>query len=232
MSEHVSYEFSDDTAIIRLDDGKVNAISMSLIAEINGALDRTEQDGAKAIAIVGREGKFSGGFDLNVMRGGLEGMIELLRTGANLALRMYSLPVSLVFGVTGHCLAMGAIFALAADERIGAAGNFKLGLNEVAIGMAMPMFGVVLAQDRLDPRYIYRALCSAELFDPEGAVNAGYLDRIVAAEETADAAIARAKEMAATLHPGALKETKLRMRADKIAKLQVILSDMNFGLQG
>ncbi len=230
MTENVSYEFSDDTAVIRMDDGKVNAISMKMIAELNAALDRAEADGAKAIAIVGREGKFSGGFDLNVMRGGLVGMLELLRTGATLALRMYSLPVSLVFGVTGHSLAMGAIFMLAADERIGAEGNFKLGLNEVAIGMAMPKFGVVLAQDRLDPRYLYRALTSAELFDPQGAVNAGYLDRVVPADETADAAIARAKEMAATLHPGALKETKIRLRADKIGELQMILSDMNFGM--
>ena len=105
MSQHVRYEFSEDTAVIRIDAGKVNALSMQLMREINDALDQAEQDNAKAIAIIGRQGKFSAGFDLSVMRGSLEGLVELLTEGARLAMRIYSIPVSVVAGVTGHAVA-------------------------------------------------------------------------------------------------------------------------------
>lgn len=80
---------------------------------------------------------------------------------------------------TGHAMAAGALMLSAADYRLGLRGPFKIGLNEVSIGMPVPIVGVEMARQRLTPRYLHRATVLAEVFDPEGAVEAGYLDRVV-----------------------------------------------------
>ena len=129
-----------DVVVVRLDDGKANALSHDIIAALSAALDEAQ---AKAVAIIGREGKFSAGFDLSVMTSGPQQARDLLQAGANLAMQAYLSPVPVVFGVTGHALAMGAILCSAADYRVGAEGQFKLGLNEVGIGMHVPRFAVV-----------------------------------------------------------------------------------------
>ena len=90
------------------------------------------------MAIIGRPGKFSAGFDLSVMTAGPDQARDLLRAGADLALRIYTFPIPVVLGATGHALAMGAILLMAADVRIGADGPFKVGLPEVEIGMPLP----------------------------------------------------------------------------------------------
>ena len=116
------------------------------------------------MAIIGRPGKFSAGFDLSVMTAGPDQARDLLRAGAELALRIYTFPLPVLLGATGHALAMGAILLMAADVRIGADGPFKVGLPEVEIGMPLPIFAVEFARDRLSKRH----------FLPRGATRRGH----------------------------------------------------------
>ena len=113
------------------------------------------------------------------MTSGVEAMQGLVRSGAELLVRLYASPLATVAACTGHALAMGSLLLLASDTRIGADGPFKLGLNEVAIGMGLPIFAVELARDRLSPRHFTAATVQGQVFDPAGAVEAGYLDRLV-----------------------------------------------------
>ncbi len=141
------------------------------------------EDEAGALLLTGREGKLSAGFDLSVMTSGEEAMQGLVRSGAELLVRWYASPLPTVAACTGHALAMGSLLLLASDTRIGAEGPFKLGLNEVAIGMGLPIFAVELARDRLSPRAFTAATIQGQVYDPAGALEAGYLDRLVAADE-------------------------------------------------
>jgi len=225
MSKLVEYAFEDSVAIIRMDDGKANAMSYAMLADINAALDHAELDEAKAIVIVGRDGKFSAGFDLSIMGQGRDAAADLLNEGSRLALRLYELPASLVLGVTGHALAMGALLLLTADERIGAQGPFKVGLNEVKIGMAMPAMGVQLAEDRNARRFVTTAVVNAELFTPSEAIAVRFIDRVVDLEHVPTVAIAMAKTLAADLHSNALAETKIRLRANRAANIRRIISE-------
>ena len=145
----VTVTVTDGVAVIDLDDGKANALGFDVLAGLESALDRAEADDVSAVVIVGREGKFSAGFDLKVMTSGPEGARDMLGRGALLGLRMYMFPKPVVLAVTGHALAMGAILLCCADVRVGADGPFKIGLNEVAIGMPVPGFAVGICQDRL-----------------------------------------------------------------------------------
>jgi enoyl-CoA hydratase len=100
MSDPVCYELRGSIAVVTLDDGKANALSPDVIAQIHASLDRAEKE-AKALLLVGRPGRFSAGFDLSVMRQGGDVVASLVRAGAELALRLYEFPMPVVMACTG-----------------------------------------------------------------------------------------------------------------------------------
>jgi enoyl-CoA hydratase len=208
--EAIRYELTDSVAVIHLDDGKANALSPVVIEGLQAALDQAEKD-ARAVVLAGRLGRLSAGFDLSVMRTGPEAVRGLVTAGAELLLRLYSFPMPTVVACTGHALAAGAIVLLTADTRIGARGEFKIGLNEVAIGMTLPVFGVEFARDRLSKRHFFAATTQARIFDPEAAVDAGFLDSLTAPEKLLDEALAQAVQLS-QLNTGAYAGTKQSMR--------------------
>jgi len=224
MSDAVTYELEGSVAVLRVDDGKANAFSFTLIDALHAALDRAEKE-AKALVWLGREGRFSGGFDLGVMRSGdLGAVAKLVSAGGRLATRLYEAPLPIVIGCTGHALAMGAVALLAADLRVGPLGDFKIGLNEVAIGLTLPPFATALAQDRLSPRHLQRAVVLAEIYNGPGAVEAGFLDLVAPVDRVAEVAIEAAARLA-ELHLGALHATKRRMRKATLAVLHKSLDE-------
>ncbi len=214
----VSYEMRGAVAIVTIDDGRVNALSPELLEAIGKALDRAEGE-ARALLVVGRPGRFSAGFDLSVMRQGGDAVRSLVTAGAELALRLFEFPIPVVIACTGHALAMGAILLLAADLRLGAAGDFKIGLNEVAIGMTLPVFGVEFGRERLSKRHLSRAVVMAEIYDPAGAADAGFLDRVAPSESLLEQALAEAGRLAA-LDPAAFRSTKERLRGEASARIR------------
>jgi enoyl-CoA hydratase len=214
MDSIVTYREQDRIAKITIDDGKANAVGFAFVEGMNEALDRAEQDEA-VVLLTGRPGKFSAGFDLNVVLKGGEDAARLTRSGAELAVRVMSWPRPVILACNGHCMAMGALLLLTADYRIGVIGDYKIGLNEVAIGMAMPGFGVEICRGRLTPVYFNRSLANAEIFDPEGAVQAGFLDMAVPEEKLMETAHGVIASMAA-LNMNAHHLTKMRIRKPAI----------------
>jgi enoyl-CoA hydratase len=186
----------NDIALIRMDDGKANAINFEMIDSVNTALD-TAETGAKAIVITGREGRFSGGFDLNAFATlGADGVYRLLDAGAELLLRLYGGPLPIVAACTGHAIAMGTFILHACDTRIGAAGAYKIGANEAITGMNLPAFAIELSRDRLNPRHFTRAMLQGFIYDPAGAVEAGYLDMLADPGKVEAAALSAAAQLA------------------------------------
>jgi enoyl-CoA hydratase len=114
---------------------------------------------------------------------------------------------------------MGALLLLGADVRIGVEGDFKLGLNEVAIRMTLPGFAVELANERLSKRHLLRATTLAELYGPAAACDAGYLDRVVPAEQLEAEAMAEAARLA-ELPRRAFSETKRALRGAMVERIR------------
>ncbi|EAQ98299.1 crotonase/enoyl-CoA hydratase family protein [Congregibacter litoralis] len=221
MTELVTTQENEHYTLITMDDGKANALSFDMFDALNAALDTAEATG-KVVIIAGRPGKFSAGFDLSVMGAGGEPMIRLLRTGAELSVRLLSFSTPVVLAVSGHALAMGALLCLSADYRVGMKGNYKLGLNEVAIGMTLPWFGIELARARLDETQINDAVGLAHVYDPDSAVSAGYLDEAVEADQLIHRAVELAEGFSA-LNMAAHKATKARVREPMMASLEEAL---------
>jgi enoyl-CoA hydratase len=209
--EGVSSEIRDQVAVVRLDDGKANALSPGRIAALGQAVDEAEAQ-AGALLLIGREGRFSAGFDLKALGEGPEVGRSLVQAGGELAMRLYALPMPVVIACTGHAIAMGAVLLLSADLRLGARGDFKIGLNEVSIGMSLPVFALELARGRLSKRHFDRAVLQGELYAPDAAADVGYLDTCCESADLEGAAFEESVRLAA-LPRGAYARTKARMRS-------------------
>jgi enoyl-CoA hydratase len=184
-----------------------------LIDELHAALDRATAD-ASAVCIVGNDKAFSAGFDLTVMNGGEIGdVMKLVERGGDLIMRLYGHPQPTVCAVTGHALAAGVLLVLACDSRIAQDKPSKIGLNETAIGMSLPQFAIELGSARLSKRAVTRAMIQAEIYDPRGALDAGYVDA-VSSDCVADALV-EARRLAA-LPAAAYAGTKRSLRQDVI----------------
>ncbi len=135
--------------------------------------------------VAGAPGMLTGGFDLKVMRSAPEAAGKLVTDGGELFTRMYGSAVPVVVACTGHAIAAGALLLLSADARIGAAGEFRIGLIETQLGMVLPRWAVELAHERLSKRHFQDATVGARIYDPCGAADAGFLDTVVAPEALA-----------------------------------------------
>ena len=210
MSNLVSYSLVDGVATLTLANGKVNAISPAVIADFNAALDQAETDQAVVI-LTGQTGILSGGYDLKVMVSSPQAARELVAAGSTLARRMLAHPQPVIVACPGHAVAKGAFLLLSADYRIGVEGAFQIGLNEVKIGMTLHHVGIALARDRLSPAVFQRSVNNAEMFNPQGALQAGFFDQVVSAQDLMDTANTVAQQLK-QLNMTAHKNTKRKVR--------------------
>lgn len=223
MTELLTFEKEGDVAIITMDDGKANALNPAMLTALGGALDRAREE-AKAVVLSGREGRFCAGFDLKIMMQGPKAATDLVSTGAEVMIQLYEHPQPVVAACTGHAMAGGALLLLTSDVRIGAAGDFKIGLNEVAIGLPLPVFASELAHERLRRDAFIEATLLARVFDPESAAEVGYLDRVVPPGDLRAAAITEASRLGK--HPAkAYASTKRSLRAPLIAHVRATHED-------
>ena len=184
------------------------------------------QDSARAVVLQGRPGFFSGGFDLQTIKGGGERLDELLALGARTFARLLIYPRPVVAACTGHALAAGALVLLASDVRVGAAGDFKLGLHEVVIGSPLPHFLTELARYRL-PATGVEAVLRGETFDPESALPQGYLDVVVSPDEVVETALREARHLM-RLRKGVFAGAKKALRGELAERM---LADLDADLR-
>ncbi|MGD2133356.1 MAG: crotonase/enoyl-CoA hydratase family protein [Maricaulaceae bacterium] len=189
-----AFEMRAAAAWITMDDGKVNAMSIDLLEEIMQRLDEADAADAHAVVLKGRPGVFSAGFDLKVLRSGIEAAGQMTATGVRLIRRLLNHSRPTIAVCTGHAYPMGAFLLLSSDHRICAEGAWNIGLNEPAIGIEIPQFALELSAWRLTPTAATR-LQTAQMLSPQAAQAAGFVDEVLAPEDLD----ARAAELAATL---------------------------------
>jgi enoyl-CoA hydratase len=213
MSFVTTEEQADGVRVLRIDNGKPNAVSTELANELIDALEVADKDAdVKAIVIAGSPGMFSAGFDLGTMAKGPAAANEMVKAGGRLGLAVYYHAKPVVAACGGHAIAMGVFLIMVCDYRVGARGSFKLGANETAIGMTLPTFGVEFARAALSKRHFDRAIVQSTIYDPQGAVEAGMLDEIVDPEEVEPKAIEVAARLGALRQP-AFRNNKRLVRA-------------------
>lgn len=217
MSNFTRYEPTEDVALITMDDGKANAFGFDMMEALSNDFTRAASE-AKAVVLTGRPGVMCAGFDLKLMKTEPARVGELVGRGAKLLSQILVHPQPVVIAASGHAMAAGGLLMLTGDIRIGARGDFRIGLNETAIGMVMPDFGIYLAHHCLGESNLTEAVLNARLYSPDEAVSVGYLDSVCEAGKLVETAIARAEELT-QLDMRAYAGTKRKLRqpiADRI----------------
>jgi enoyl-CoA hydratase len=217
-------KIENEIALITMDDGKANAISLTMLDAVNAVLDEAEKS-ASVIILTGRPERFSAGFDLKFLATSApEDVRRLVNGGGKLAFRLFTSKQPIIIAATGHAIAMGAFLLLGADTRIGARGAYKIGANETINGMTLPGFGVELPRARLNPMYLTEALVQARLYTPDEAVPVGWLDKVVEPGEVHAAAMAEAERLKPIAN-GAYWRNKILARQPAIDAIRPTLAD-------
>jgi enoyl-CoA hydratase len=136
---------------------------------------------------------------------------DMLMTGFRTAERLLAFNAPVIAACNGHALAMGVFLLAAADYVVAADGAFKIGANEVAIGLTMPKSVMEVCRNRLAPAHFNRAMIESEIYTPADAVAAGFVDRVVAEAELEAESRAVAMRLAKLNRP-AYAATKHRVR--------------------
>ena len=219
MSSLVSYSLNEGVATITLDDGKRNALSGDMIAEIHAAFDRAEADQATVI-MTGREEVFSAGFDLHTLRGNPGPALKMLGSGFLLTARILRYPYPVIAVCNGHCYAMGVFLMLSADYIIGTRGDFRVCANEVAIGLTMPRVAVAMLRHRLTPAAFQTAVTLSQAFPVDQALAAGFFDELAEPSTRHTRAMQMAQQTAELDRP-AHRGSKLRIRRALIRRIRL-----------
>lgn len=231
MSGPVVYTHDETIGVIRMDDGKVNALGPTMQRALNEAIDQADSDDVGALVITGNQRVFSGGFDLKILTSGeAQPAIDMLRGGFELSYRLLSYPKPVVMACTGPAIAMGAFLLSSGDHRI-AAHAYNIQANEVAIGMVIPYPALEIMKLRLTRSAYQQATGLAKTFFGETALAAGFIDEMVLPEVVVSRAEEAAREFAG-LNQKAHAATKLRTRADTLKAMRAGIDgiEKEFGL--
>ncbi len=218
--EHVALREGDSgVVVLTIDRPPANAMDLTLLGDIVGAVERLSRDLPRALVIAGRPELFSAGVDLKAIPGyGPAQQREMVTLINDMALGVYQLPCPVVAAVTGHAVAGGFVLALCADMRVASATG-RYGLTEVKVGVGYPQaaIGVVVAE--LAPHSARVLALGSELVSAEDCLRLGAFDEVV----EPDAVVSRALELArglATFEPEVYALTKRGLRGATIERLR------------
>ena len=210
---------------IRLARPPVNAFSPEFLTELAAAVRAASAEGAGALVLSGREGMFSAGLDvphfLTLDRDGVRAawgaFFDVMRA-------VVDSPVPVAGALTGHAPAGGCVLALCCDWRVLAAGKYRIGLNEVEVGVRMPAPILAVARHAVGLRQAERLCTTAELLLPEEALRIDLVDEVVDVAEVVPRAVAWAQRMA-TLPPETLRATRALARRELVESFASVEGD-------
>jgi enoyl-CoA hydratase len=223
VTDRVRYLYDAGIATITMDDGRVNVMSVAMLHDLDAALDRAEADKAVVVLRSARPGIFSAGFDLKILAADdPKGSLAMVRAGADLALRLMSYPFPTLGVMQGHAFPMGTFLLLACDVRIGERGTFRMGLNEVAIGISPPGFAIELARSRMHPSWLSRTVTLGEMYEPDDAATAGLLDQVVSTEDV-ERTVTGMVTAFKGIHPPSHARAKHSLRRSAVAAMRAAI---------
>lgn len=211
-----------DILEVRLDRPRANALSPEMLSAISDAVERASSEGARAIVLSGAEGMFSAGLDIpHFVTLDRASVGDAWSTFFGLMRRMVESPIPIAAALTGHAPAGGCVLALCCDWRVMAEGPFKIGLNEVQVGVRMPMPIFAAARHVVGTRQAERMCTTAKLFDADEAARMGLVDELAPAGEVIPRAVAWAEQMIA-LPTATLRKTRALCRREFVRSFDIV----------
>jgi enoyl-CoA hydratase len=205
--------------LLTLDRPKANAIDESLLGDLGAALAAAERDpDVRAVVLTGAGRFFSGGFDLAAPRrdAAAAGTMQRLYRDVHAHLLGFAKPTLAM--VNGHAIAGGFVLALACDYRLGVEGDYRVGLNEVAVGAGFPRTAVEIVRLRLPHARASELMLGAALYPADQAVRLGLVDELLPAATFEATVLRRAARLGA--HPrAAYLDSKQALVAEALERI-------------
>ena len=206
-----------DITEIRLNRPPVNALDTALLVALRETIEQAPADGQRGLVLSGAQGLFSAGVDIPALLAlDREGVRNFWREFFALCSTLARLPIPIVAAITGHSPAGGAVLALFCDYRVMAQGPYRIGLNEVQVGLIVPD-SIQHALRRVVGTYrAERLLVSGAMIESDAALACGFVDELTVAEQVTTRALHWLGELLA-LPSQAMLTTRALARADLIA---------------
>lgn len=204
-------------SLLRLEHGKVQALDLELCNELEETFNRAaDWEDTDALVLTGAGSSFSAGVDLKrVLDGGAAYIENFLAAMDRAFAAVFRCPKPVVAAINGHAIAGGAVLACAADYRVMAQGKARIGVPELAVGVAFPWLALEIVRLSTPVEHLQELLYLAESYDADQALARGLID----AAQPADQVVARALSVAAKLaeqSPTAFALTKRQLRLDSL----------------
>lgn len=219
MSHLVKFDVADGVATLEMDDGKVNVMTFDMLAALSESIESARAENAMLVIRSGAAKAFSAGFDVKVLSSGdADAARRLLTAGARLLVQLLAYPSPVVAVCQSHAYPMGAFILLASDFRLGTHGDYRVGLNEVTIGIPVPDFALALVRSRVPANHRIKIAALGRMLSPAEAVEAGFLDQLVNASEIDEILAALIEDLRA-VNPSAHASTKRRLRSETVRSI-------------
>lgn len=192
---------------LRLDHPPANALRAALLGRLAAAVRAAPEEGRRALVVSGAPGFFSAGLDVPwLLESGDDEAIRTFEALFDLLQALGACPLPLAAAVTGHSPAGGAVIAIFCDFRVMAAGGFRIGLNEVQVGLPIPPLIHAALCRLVGTRQAQRLCTEARLLDPQQAEALGLVDAVAAPERVVAEALAWCERLLG-LPPAAMLRT-------------------------
>ena len=222
----ISHHIENKRATITMDDGKANAMNFDYFEEMNGALAEIESSGSQVLIFKGRQGFFSGGLDVKLMSTLTPKDIHrLAKAFAQTMLRVFLYPMPTIAVCTGHAIAGGGILAFACDRRYVINGDYRIQMNEHAIGIPLPSWMLLIGRSAMPPGLQAQALLHAKTYTPKQACDAGIFHGLIEEGEDIDAFLNDEVNALLGLNMNAYSATKRRLREKAAHEAFALLED-------
>lgn len=208
----MTLELREQIVVLSLVHGKANAMDLDFCAEITERLDEARATRARAIVLTGVGRIFSAGVDMmHVLEGGASYVKRFVPALSDMLRAVYLFPRPLVAALNGHAVAGGCVLACAADWRIMARGEGRIGIPELQVGLPFPALALEVVRATVAPTHFARIVYDGETFPADEAVHLGLVDEVVAPGQLLDRALAVATRLG-KLTPATFEITKRQMR--------------------
>ena len=202
---------------LRLNRPPVNALTPELLSTLREAISSAGRDGVRALVLSGTPGRFSAGLDVPILLGLQPPAIEKLWHELYAVMQTIAAsPLPIVAAITGHAPAGGTVLALFCDWRVAAEGDYKLGLNEVAVGIPLPPVILGGLRRLVGARRAEWMGVSGTLISPQEALEVGLVDEVIPLDQVVDRAHEWCSRMLA-LPEEAMMATRREARSDLVS---------------
>jgi len=208
----VVIESRENVAIVRLNNGVINAINTEFVDDLSQAIHQVKTE-FQAMVLAGGTKFFCIGLDLPVLlKLDRAGMGKFWDKFDQVIADLYTVPIPTVCAVAGHAVAGGAILALSCDYRFVASGRKYFGLNEIKIGVPVPYLPALILRQIVGDRAATEVVYRGELIEPQAALEIGLVDEVFAENDLEEQAVGKIAELAVLSQPafGFIKENRVR----------------------